>query len=161
MALVEPAPSRDAALPLRRAFAQDVEPGAQIGAALGVVRVRAGERRGPRAGAIGVRAMETAKGVVERAIGSAADLVARRQRDVDIERSVLDAFGGGGSARLLQPLHEGEPRVGGGVGGRGAANEIDRRILLARAPRSLPTARSTTAASSGSGAGERPSTYVR
>ncbi len=74
------APDLDPLGPFVGDLAQHVEPGANIGGALGVVGRHRQHAAGPRRGAAGVRGVELPDGVVERRLRAAADLVAREQR---------------------------------------------------------------------------------
>jgi hypothetical protein len=77
---VSSAPAVERRVPLVRDLGEDVEVGAKIRVALGVVR-RDRELRGrPPARAHGVRAVQLARGFLERQGRLAAHLVAREQR---------------------------------------------------------------------------------
>ena len=138
VAVIQPPPTGDGAAPLRRAFAERVETRADVGAALRVMSVRADKGRRPRAGALGVRAVQTAHRVVERPFGRAADLVPRHQGHVDVERRVLHALGRRRTACLLQALDERQTRASRILPEHAVANRFDFAHGLAARPVARP-----------------------
>ena len=103
---VQSAPATNGALPVVRQLRERAEPRANVGAALGVVRVRREESGRPSFCAKLVGVMQSFDGVGQRLVRPSADLIARGERHVDIERGVFDALGRRGCAELLESLCE-------------------------------------------------------
>ena len=124
----------------------------------------ASERERPALARRSIRAMETLDGVVERMVGPAADLVARRQRHVDVERRVFDALRRRRSAQLLEALHEGEaPRDRDPLSRaeQDVGDELQRRLQRRRAVRHRIGRRGLDVGAIRVVDRRAPSTYVR
>ena len=103
---VQPSPATNGALPVVRQLGERAESRANVGAALGVVRVRREQPGRPSFGAKLVGVVQAPDGVGQRLVRPAADLVARGERHIDIERGVFDALRRRRRAELLKALCE-------------------------------------------------------
>jgi hypothetical protein len=99
-------PVRYPCQPLLGNLRQDVQAGANVRAALGVVRGDSQQRVGEVRGAVGIGDVEPLTGIAKTVGRLRPYFVAREQRHMHIERSIFYPFGGGGDAKLLKPLDE-------------------------------------------------------
>src|SRR5687768_10879146 len=106
MACEHPSPAAYQAQPLLRHLAEDVEPGADVGAPLRVMCRRAQQGPWPLSPTLLVPLMQVANCAPEILARVTAHLVQRCERHIAIERRILDPFGCGGSAGLLESLDE-------------------------------------------------------